>query len=138
MATLDAGSGANSIDPRPGPFVRSGEIVVADADRSLAALFEAIVRAAPAVDDTKLLRLGRLAEAVAQAFGARRDRVGRALVPRDAAIDVAAELVECADELVRSGCVLEAFAFEGIEGRIIESLVGSGTDATGSQQVPRL
>jgi hypothetical protein len=43
-----------------------------------------------------------------------------------AALDVAAALVELADRLHRAGHVIEAFALEGIEGRLIEALVGAG------------
>ena len=115
----------------PSPFVSSKQIVITDADRALAALFEAIASAGRTIDGRAFNRFCCLAEEAARAFGSRRDIVGRALVERTSAIDLAAALVECADELHREGCFLEGFAVEGIEGRLVESLLGSGPASEG-------
>jgi hypothetical protein len=48
-------------------------------------------------------------------------RVGRAQ-----ALDLAAVLLELADALRAAGMVLEGLALEGLQARVLESLVGSG------------
>ena len=116
-------------DPKPGrqsPFAPATELHLVDADRALAALFEAIAKVGLGAGAAAAIRLRVLAGCAVEALGARRDSHGRALVGRLSAIDLAAEMLECADEVARAGFVLEAFALEGIEGRLIESLLGSG------------
>lgn len=46
----------------------------------------------------------------------------------DAVLDLAAELLEVADELLARGQDLEALALEGLAGRLTELLVGAGPD----------
>jgi hypothetical protein len=55
--------------------------------------------------------------------GAAQDRWS---LPRSAALDFAAELVELSEQLHRCGHVVEAFALEGIEARVVEALLGGG------------
>ena len=126
MSTAEHGAELTPSEGHSGPFDSSKQIVIADAGKALAALFEAIVSVGRTIGGARFAHLCRLAEDTARAFGVRRDTVGTAFVDRDTAIDLAARLVECADELSRRGCFLEAFAVEGIEGRLIESLLGSG------------
>jgi hypothetical protein len=47
-------------------------------------------------------------------------------VELDAVLDLAAELLEAADELLAAGLDLEALALEGVSGRLTERLVGCG------------
>lgn len=72
-------------------------------------------------------RLARLAARVGEVAGA--GHPGRTVpvsLDRAEALDLAAELVELADRLHCSGHVVEAFALEGVEGRLLEALVGAG------------
>lgn len=48
-------------------------------------------------------------------------------MPRSAALDLAAELLEIADRMHAAGHLLEAFALEGIEGLLLEALVAPGS-----------
>jgi hypothetical protein len=55
------------------------------------------------------------------------DRCGSAWsLGRTVALDAAADLLEIADRMHAAGHVVEAFALEGIEARILEALVSSG------------
>jgi hypothetical protein len=45
------------------------------------------------------------------------------VLEREAALDIAAELLDVAGALSDAGCPLEAFALEGVEGRLLESLL---------------
>lgn len=47
-------------------------------------------------------------------------------VELDAVLDLAAELLEAADELLAAGLDLEALALEGVSGRLTERIVGCG------------
>jgi hypothetical protein len=51
-----------------------------------------------------------------------------ALCPKEAALDLAAELLSIADRLMSDHRCLEGFAVEGVQGRLVEALVGSGRD----------
>jgi hypothetical protein len=47
---------------------------------------------------------------------------------KEAVLDLAAELLPIADRLMSDQRSLEAFAVEGVQGRLVEALVGSGPD----------
>jgi hypothetical protein len=47
-------------------------------------------------------------------------------VPYDAALDLAAELLEAADVLIEAGQPVEALALEGVSGRMLELVVDAG------------
>jgi len=79
-----------------------------------------------------------------------RARAGQAVgVGKDVVLDFAAELLALADHLHALGRSSTAFALEGIEGRLMEALVGGelpagvtspssgGAEARGSRPVPR-
>ncbi|HVC26293.1 MAG TPA: hypothetical protein VND23_11090 [Acidimicrobiales bacterium] len=71
---------------------------------------------------------GRIVQ-VAALLAAARPTEGRAramTLVRSDALDAAAELAEIAECLHRAGRVVDAFAIEGIEARIVEALVGAG------------
>ena len=46
--------------------------------------------------------------------------------PKERALDVAALLLDAATGLQQAGCLVAAFALEGVEGRLLEALVTGG------------
>jgi hypothetical protein len=69
---------------------------------------------------------GRRLEAVTAAF---RSRLAPGMpCHKEAVLDLAAELLPIADRLMSDQRSLEAFAVEGVQGRLVEALVGSGPD----------
>jgi hypothetical protein len=54
--------------------------------------------------------------------------IGPRVAPRSAVLDLAAELLELTDALIDAGLPVEALALEGVEGRLVEALVGAGSD----------
>lgn len=84
---------------------------------TLAAVVCELARSTPAPIRPKLRRIAlRLG-----AFG------GLPAAPsRSELFDLAATLLEVADDLARRGRHLEAFALEGVQGRLMEEIVGSG------------
>jgi hypothetical protein len=51
---------------------------------------------------------------------------GEAQPDRTELLDLAAELLEAADALAAAGQYVEALALEGVQGRVMELLVGAG------------
>ena len=100
-------------------WVQRGELV--QAVRALAQLREATR------DERTLVRLELLLRRVAgleAPLGTRSERVG---VAKDVVLDLAADLLGEAVELHSKGADAAAFAIEGIEGRLLEALVGAGS-----------
>jgi hypothetical protein len=69
---------------------------------------------------------GSRLEAAASAFHSQ--VVPDAPCPKEAVLDLAAELLPIADCLMSEHRSLDAFAVEGVQGRLVEALVGSGHD----------
>jgi hypothetical protein len=70
---------------------------------------------------------GSRLEAAASAFDSR--VIADMPCPKDAVLDLAAELLPIADCLMSDHRSLDAFAVEGVQGRLVEALVGSGNDS---------
>ncbi len=89
-------------------------------------------RASPSLGAEARRGLGRLDRLAGRTLGRRRGaRVAMTVVETDEGLDLAAGLLECADALAGQGRPVEAFALEGIEGRLLEALLDAGRVAGG-------
>lgn len=113
---------SEDLDPaRTGVFPRSIELD--DGERTL--LFSVLDRVARAVGQRA--PRGDEGTRVARAGAAFRRRLAPGgPVELEAVLDLAAELLEVADELLATGLEVEALALEGVGGRLTERLVGCG------------
>lgn len=93
----------------------------------IVAALETLAAATPvpgAHDEGRAIGLARRLLA-ASASTARAQRVAE--IPKDRVLDAASFLLEAASALHRAGRHAEAFAAEGIEGRLVEALIGAGS-----------
>ena len=51
---------------------------------------------------------------------------GVAGIPGERLLDLAANLLDAAEMLARGGALIEAFALEGVQGRLLEAILGGG------------
>ena len=126
MAITDATGTTAGAGRPPSPFGATARFRRADAALMLEAL-AGIARGAPPpalAMRGALGRLERLAQASLGRAGAGRGQVTE--IGAGEGLDLAAALLECADELAGSGCSVAALCLEGIEGRVLEALLGAG------------
>jgi hypothetical protein len=126
VAITDAtGTTAGAGRPRS-PFAATARFRRPDAALMLDALAGITRGAPPPAPGTRaaLDRLERLAEVALGRAGAGPGEVTE--IGAGEGLDLAAELLECADELAGSGCSVAALCLEGIEGRLLEALLDAG------------
>jgi hypothetical protein len=126
VAITDAtGTTAGAGRPRS-PFAVTARFRHTDAALMLDALAGITRGAPPPAPGTRgaLDRLERLAEVALGRAGAGPGEVTE--IGAGEGLDLAAELLECADELAGSGCSVAALCLEGIEGRLLEALLDAG------------
>lgn len=100
-------------------WLQRGEVV--QAVRALAQLREATS------DERTVVRLELLLRRMAGLDAPLGTRSERVAVAKDVVLDLAADLLGEAVELHSKGADAAAFAIEGIEGRLLEALVGAGS-----------
>jgi len=71
-------------------------------------------------------RLGRLAELATATLGRFDPMAGETTFGSSEALDLAAGLLESADTLAERDLPLQAFALEGVAGRLLEALLDAG------------
>ena len=130
MTNLDAAGSAPILGGggRRSPFGPTVRLRRDDAARILDALSQVAAVTAPAPGSGACPRIGRLLRLAQVALhrgetGAGDDQVA---MGANVALDLAAELLECAEHLGAAGRFVAAFALEGIEGRLLEGLLGAG------------
>jgi hypothetical protein len=130
----DAGGVGGHVGPARSrsPFVAGARLRRADAERILAAVALIAARVTGASGHEARLGLGRLdrlAKATLEQAG--RPTGATTVIGLGDGLDLAAGLLECADSLADVGWSVEAFALEGIEGRLLEALLDAGALADG-------
>ena len=108
------------------PFATTARFRRSDTALMLDALAGITRGAPPPAPGTRaaLDRLERLAEVALGRAGAGPGEVTE--IGAGEGLDLAAELLECADALAGSGCSVAALCLEGIEGRLLEALLDAG------------
>ena len=126
MAITDA-TGTTAGAGRPGsPFAATARFRRTDAALMLDAL-AGITRGAPPPAPGPRAALDRLERLAQEALGRAGAGLGKGTeIGTDEGLDLAAELLECADKLAHSGCSVAALCLEGIEGRLLEALLDAG------------
>ncbi len=113
-------------------FVAGARLRRVDAQRILDAVGLIAGRAASGHGYETRQELGRLEDLARTTLGWVQSTTGRAkTIGVEDGLDLAAQLLECADALAGGGWSVEAFALEGIEGRLLEALLDAGPLASG-------
>jgi len=130
VTNLDAAGSASIVGGggHPSPFGSTVRLRRDDAARILGALSQVATVAGPAPGDGASPGIGHLLRLAQAALcqgetGAGDDQVA---MGASVALDLAAELLECAELLGAAERFVAAFALEGIEGRLLEALLGAG------------
>jgi hypothetical protein len=120
-----AGAAAGVARSGRSPFAAEVRLRCTDAAR-MAEVVSAVAGRSVSGGIVSRCRLGRLAELATATLGRFDPMAGETTFGSSEALDLAAGLLESADTLAERDLPLQAFALEGVAGRLLEALLDAG------------